>query len=459
MDTKKILLLNPPGTKLYIRDYYCSKVSKADYLYQPADLLILSGIIGERYTPILVDAMVSGFDTERCYRKIVSLSPDAIVFLTGAVSWQEDSIFIERIKETINCPVIGTGDIFLENGEKILRDHNFLDALLLDFTNNDIIHLISGDYDLLENIIYRKADRIIKRSTTRKRGEGFEIPIPKHELFTGRYTYPFVRRLPFATVLTDYGCPYKCSFCIMGKIGFKYRGVENVMYELKHIKGLGYKEVYFNDQTFGAKRDRVLAICNGMIKEGLGLGWVCWSRVDIIDEALLSTMKKAGCHTIMFGVETANDATLKAMRKGYDQRQITETFRLCKEKNVRTLATYLIGLPGEDRDDILGTLRFAIELDSDYASFNVLVPRAGTDIRKSAVEARLIPDDLIEMDQSGTYAVMGNEFLTSEEVWELKEEAFKMFYNRPSYIWKRAKGIRSLYELKTLSKAGIKRFF
>src|SRR3990172_8298805 len=86
--------------------------------------------------------------------------------------------------------------------------------------------------------------------------------------------------------------------------------------------------------------------------------------------------------------------------------------RLCREYGVRTLATYILGLPGEDREDIVKTVEFAVRLDSDFVSFNTLIPRAGTQIRQYAINSGWIAEGNIRMDQSGTYAVMGNEALT-----------------------------------------------
>lgn len=450
----KVLLLNPPGSQLYIRDYYCSKVSKVGYVYQPVDLLIVSGILADRYDIHVVDAIANGLYRDDCLERIVSLKPDAVVFLSGAVSWHEDSVFIKRVKERRDIPFIGTGDLFLEDGERILGDYPFLDAVLLDFTNRDVLHYLNGDWERLENIIYRQDGKIVKRVSPRQGWKGFEIPLPRHELFTGQYAYPFIKKLPFATVLTDYGCPYPCSFCVMAGLGYKYRDVANVMEELQYLQSLGYQEVYFQDQTFGANRKRAMEICNAMVRDNLGLGWVAWSRVDVIDEELLAMMKRAGCHTILFGVETAKDATLKAMKKGYTIEDVKRAFTLCRRHDIRTLATYVIGLPGETKEDILDTIEFAINLDSDYASFNILIPRAGTDLREQALKEGWIMEGVTPLDQSGTYPVMGNDNLSAEEVWELKNYAVRRFYGRPYYIARMLSKVKTFYELKTLFSGG-----
>ena len=434
----------------YIRDYYCSKVSKGSYIYPPTDLVVLSGIIAEKYDVAVLDAMALGMDAGLCMTEIGNISPKAIVALAGAVSYHEDAPFLENIKRRYDIPIIVTGDLFLEDGEIILKNYPFLDAILMDFTNADAIAYLDDKEDKIKNMIYRKDGEIKIKISPRTAEKEYTIPIPRHELFMNNYNYPFVRRRPFATVLTDYGCPYKCSFCVIASLGYKFRSVENVMSELRYLKNLRCREIYFNDQTFGVNRARAKELCKRMVEEKIGFGWVCWSRVDVINEELLKLMKGAGCHTILFGVETASEKSLKSMGKGYTLREVEETFRLCREYGVRTLATYILGLPGEDKNSIMQTIEFAVRLDSDFVSFNTLIPRAGTQIRQYAINSGWIAEGNIRMDQSGTYAVMGNEALTGDDILELKNYAVRRFYGRPSYIAKRLLGVRSLYELNRL---------
>lgn len=148
-----ILLLNPPGDKIYLRDYYCSKISKADYILHPVDLYILSGILYQKHNLYVIDAIVERLSEDECFDRIMKLDLDAIVFLTGQVSYEKDFRFMERVKEAKkDIKIIGTGDIFMEEGEKRLEEYRFLDAILLDFTTDDILKYLDGEE--ADNIIY-----------------------------------------------------------------------------------------------------------------------------------------------------------------------------------------------------------------------------------------------------------------------------------------------------------------
>lgn len=444
-----ILLLNPPGKKLYIRDYYCSKVSKAGYLYEPVDFLLLSGTLSAKHAVYVLDAIALHLSPASCLKKIESLNSDLIISLTGAVSFYEDVEFWNKIKNfNKNILIFATGDIVMEQSESLLKSTESLDGILLDFSEDAILDLIEDRSRPYNTIIHKYKDKIVKGSLTSKSGE-FEIPVPRHELFPiKKYIYPFIEGSPFATVLTDYGCPYRCSFCIMSTLPYKYRGVEGVMEELRYIKDMRIKNIYFSDQTFGAIKERAWALCERIIDEKLNFRWCCFSRVDLADRKSLKVMKKAGCHTVMYGVESGNDAILKKYNKNISCEQTIRAFELCKKLGLKTVATFVLGLPEDTESTILETIEFAKKIEPDYASFNIYVPRMHTELRKEVLEKGLISADVKTMDQSGSYSVAGTNYLSASRVWALKERAVREFHLRPGYLIKRIKGVDSIFYIK-----------
>jgi radical SAM superfamily enzyme YgiQ (UPF0313 family) len=272
--------------------------------------------------------------------------------------------------------------------------------------------------------------------------------VPRHDLFASRqYRFPFVRHREFATVLTDYGCPYACTFCNMSQIGYQFRPVDNILEELRFIKKLGKREIFFIDQSFGVNKERTLELCDRMSMEGFNFGWACFSRVDLLTRELISSMQRAGCHTIMLGVETASPEILEVYRKGYTKAQIRDAFRLCKTMKIRTVATFILGLPEETEESARETMAFARELECDFASFNIAVPRAGTGLREKAIRECLISPDLATMDQTGDHIAMPTRYLTRPEVKKIRNRAMINFYLRPGYLWRRLTGISTWYEL------------
>ena len=118
----KILLLNLPGKRIYTRDYYCSKVSKSDYIYHPTDLLLLSGTLDEVHEVKVLDAIAERMDDDECLTFISDDSYDVVIFLTGSVSWEEDCAFLKKLNKKTDALLIGTGDVLLEGGCKVIEN-------------------------------------------------------------------------------------------------------------------------------------------------------------------------------------------------------------------------------------------------------------------------------------------------------------------------------------------------
>lgn len=443
----KVLLLNPPGQQLYIRDYYCSKVAKAGYIVHPVDLLMLSGRLAERFEIQVIDALADGIRHSACLAMIDSFAPDVVISVSGAVSMEEDRAFLSRLCRP-GRRIVVSGDVVLDRTRQWLEENPYADAALLDFMSDDIVAYIESRTENLRCVV-TCGDSITTEPYIRPVNQEISVPIPRHDLFTSRhYRYPFSKRKKFATVLTDYGCPCRCSFCVMSTLGYQYRTVDNVMDELRFLKGMGLREIYFSDQTFGAIRSRVLDLCERMREEQLGFGWCCFSRADILTEEMLAAMQGAGCHTVMLGVESADEEILKKYRKGYTLTQVREAVQRCKARGIRTVATFLLGLPEETEASAAATIALARELDCDFASFNVAVPRMGTALRQQAIGEGLIDAGLATMDQTGLRIAMPSRHLTTAQLQEIRVRAVREFYLRPQYLWRRLAGISSCYELR-----------
>jgi len=449
---KKILLLNLPGKKPYLRDYYCSLVSKGNFIWHPLDLTVLSGILSPKFEIKVIDALIQKMSTEKCYQKISKIKPEAIIFLSGAVSWEEDKIFLEKIKREQGIKLIGTGDLFLFNTEALLEKHKFLDAVMLDFTSSEIVDFLNGKKSVFENLVYREKNKIILNKKFPKNENVFSLPLPRLDLFPlDKYRCPIVRSNPFATVIISLNCPYHCRFCTYGNLNFKWREVENVIEELRYIYSLGIKEIRFKDNTFGANKNQVQELCQKMIQNKFNFYWSCSSRVDIFDEALLKLMKRSGCHTIQFGVESGNQKILDSYNKGFTLKQVKKTFFLCQKLGIKTMAHFILGLPGENEGTVLKTINLAKKLKCDFAAFNIASPRIGSDLRKEAIKNKwLASSDLSKTDSSLTYPIIRTKELSQEKLWKLRNRAIREFYFRPSYIAKKIFSLKSFYELKML---------
>lgn len=452
----RLLLLNPPGRQVYLRDYYCSKVSQADYVNQPIDLVYLSGWLDAGFDLALIDAIVDRLDPQRCLEAITTLAPHIIVGLIGSVSYAEDVAFYRRLGDRLPTPIILSGDILLDQRSRRLRELDFASAFVHDFSGDDLVRYLSGERHGLHNLTFRYGDSAIEAPVVRSKKERFSLPLPRHDLFAGKaYRYPFVRRQRFATIMTEFGCPYTCTFCIMGTLGWRLREPEDVLDELALLQQLGIRELFLLDQTFGIQKDRAHALLGGMLARGFDFGWVCFSRPDILDDALLRQMRRAGCHTVILGLESGDQQVLDSAQKAYTLAEIRAGFRRCKLHGLRTVATVIIGLPQETEASFRRTLAFLRDVDCDFASFNVAVPRMGTELRRQALALGLITPEVAVMDQSGTEVAMPALTLSRRQIAAMKQRAVREFYLNRRFLARRLLAVRSFDDLRIQVRQGI----
>lgn len=442
----RILLLNPPGKRLYLRDTHCGTVSKA-YCYWPQiDILVQSGFLSKHFEINILDASILGFNEDDTIYRISQYKPDAIFCLTCALSWEEDKNIIERIKREIGSLIVGGGDILSFEGARIIKETPSLDAILIDFTSDILPRYFHGDVrGEAPNFIYKNNGKIYdgKYSPTTL---PLKYPIPRHELIPLKnYRSPFFRKEgTFSVIYTSHGCPYNCSFCIAKAIKtLRLRDIDNILDELRYIKALKINKFMVRDALFTADRSHALQFCEGMITEGFNFEWICESRVDTIDPSLLNSMKKAGCSLISFGVESGNDEILKSVNKDINISIIRKAFKDCKEAGIRTGAHIILGLPGETENTILETIQFVIDLECDYVAFNMAVPRLGTKLRNIAIQEGWAHPDTPSIEKG-----LNIPTISQDKLWKLRTKALKRFYLRPSYILKQLLSIRSVRQIR-----------
>ncbi|MCK5014802.1 MAG: radical SAM protein [Candidatus Omnitrophica bacterium] len=449
---RKILLLNPPGKLFYMRDYFCSKISKASYYSHPIDFVILSGILSREYDVTVLDCIAERISPEDAAAQASRSHPDIIIFLAGAVSMDEDMPFLKKVKEMTPAFMIGSGDVFLDYAKLLLQKHLFIDAVLLDFATDDILKFLGNREASFDNVVYRDGDEVIER-IRRNSNEMFSVPLPRHELFKHeKYVFPFSREKIFATVLTDFGCPFTCTYCPVNQFGYKVRPVQDVIEEIKRLKDLGIREIFFKDQTFTAQKSRTEDLCRQIISEQINPSWTCFSRTETVDEELLSLMKEAGCHTVIFGVETVNQEFSARIKRHIDQTDVSEKVRLCKKYAIETVGTFIIGLPDDTQESIRETILFAKKIPLDYASFNIFTPAHGTMIRRELIGEKLIDNQVVFMDSGVSFPSASFGSLSANDVWKLRKKAILSFYFRPRYLLNRIRQCRNFHDVSRIVK-------
>lgn len=307
----------------------------------------------------------------------------------------------------------------------------------------------------IEGISYRQNGRVVHNPDRPPITDVDSLPFPAHHLFRmERYTnlqptLDTVEGKSFS-IITSRGCPYRCTYCaqILPRV-WRMRSPENVVAEWRWlVKDLGAKEIGVLDDSFNIDRQRVLAICDLLISEGLNhVPWIMINgiRANLVDEELLGRMREAGCIRTAFGVESGNQEILDTViDKRLTLKEIRAAFRVAKSVGMETIGFFIIGLPGETEETIEDTIRFACELDPLVANFSMATPFPGTEMREVVLEkGRLLAQDWEDyafFEDKPSFEMDG---LPAELVERKWKEAYRRFYLRPNRI------VRTLLRKKT----------
>jgi len=315
-----------------------------------------------------------------------------------------------------------------------------------------MLELVSGqEASTILGLCYKEDGRIIKNDLRPLIPDLDSIPLPAYHLLPMDKYHPsvgFYKRLPAMLLMATRGCPGQCTFChntFRGRI--RKRPAKKVIEEIKILqRDYKIKEIAFYDDTFTLFRDVVKEFCDIVEAEKIDITWSCFTRVDRIDEDLLRSMKRAGCHSILFGVESADEQILQNITKGISLDRVVAAVKLARRVGLETRASFMIGNQGETEETIKKTIDFAVRLDPDEMQLNITTAYPGTELFSWARERGYLK------------SLDWNDYVTSNVVFELPgldktklqfyyELAYRKFYFRPKIILRRLSHIRTLTQL------------
>ncbi|MCS6828893.1 MAG: radical SAM protein [Caldilinea sp.] len=274
-----------------------------------------------------------------------------------------------------------------------------------------------------------------------------DLPIPLHEMLPlDKQRMPMIKG-PFTFIVTSRGCPAGCKYCIKHvtyQNSVRVRSAENIVEELEYLNRLGITNIHMYADLFTVNRDHVVSLCNLILERGLKIRWTCNSRVDYVDEEMLTLMGKAGCWLISWGIESANEMILKRVRKGYKKEQAFKALKWAKAAGIKNWGYFIIGLPGETEETIQETIAYSKALPLDIALFHIAAPYPGTPFFYEVVENKWFRPgtkwEEVDMDQS---TVLDYENLTAEQLEYWQKRATREWSLRPGPILTFLKGLNT----------------
>ncbi len=265
----------------------------------------------------------------------------------------------------------------------------------------------------------------------------------------------------FTTLISSRGCPYRCTFCNTPRHRYRVMSPGRVCDEIEQCLALDIEEFYFVDDTFNITNQRVIELCDEIIRRGLKLRWTVRFRVKGATRELLEKMKAAGCHRIQFGVEQGTEEGLLRLKKDVTVREIESAFALCREIGIHTVAYFMIGTPVErTREDVMDTIAYSIKLNPDFVMYNVLTPFPGTTLYDEGQRDGVLDVEpwmqFMRAPREDFKAQVWDEHFSRAELRELLETAYRRFYWRPTFIARNLTQIRSPKDFMRKATAGLR---
>ena len=390
----KVLLINPPQT------FYPGSEQPAGNL--PIGLMYIAAVLQKSgYQVEILDAFMGagsvfqedneiinvGLPAELIKQEIEKRRPEIVGVAGPFTSQIGNALKISNLTKQVNpkiLTVVGGPHVTLVPQE-FLEEAKSVDIAVMgegEYAMLEIIQTFEGKNNLSEvlGIAYRQKNEIIVNKSRQPLDNLDELPYPAYDLVDmERYLNPpegigyrsFQDRA--ISMITSRGCPFNCCFCAVHlHMGQRFRA-HSAQYVLDHIQFVvnkfKVKNIFFEDDNLTLNLKRFEAICDGIIERKIKIGWETPNgvRADCLTLELLKKMKQSGANSVFVGVESGDQQILDSVIcKSLDLNRVVQFAKDAKQIGLKTGAFYIIGFPGETKENMQRTVDFALGLKRDY---------------------------------------------------------------------------------------------
>ncbi len=378
--------------------------------FPPLGIQTLAPVLRQRGHEVrLFDTCHPEMKPEQVAQAVQKQQPDVIgLSFLSTTTYAAAKQVAARLKAVApKTPVIVGGPFATVNADRILQDCPQIDCvgvgegeeLLPDYVSN------LGDPGVVAGLVWRNGEEIVRSPPRQLISDLDRFPYPDRSSLPIDYIESLPLDVPavlsldkFCTVQTSRGCPYSCVYCDIPSLSegrWRSRSAQHVLGELQQLNDQGYRSVCLTDDHFLINRERIQAICRGIIERKLQLNWSCEGRVDSTAVDLLGLMRRANCNALAFGVEAGTQKILNRLKKRQTLAQVERAVSEAKRQDIaRVHGFFVVGSPDETAADILESFRFAARLQLDTFGFNRLCVYRGTPLWEEYVRRGIIDDQL-----------------------------------------------------------------
>lgn len=442
----KVLLVRPRPTMLQNTRVPESLAHEIGYV-MPLGIAYIGAYLRKNGVPVsIIDAEAEELSQTELIKRMTQAKPD-IVGITTMTPTVHDDMAVARIARQLGAKVVAGGPQVNAMPEETIRAFP-VDYGVYGEGEYPMFRLVEAlDKSLpLNNIpglIYKGENNKIIVNPTYIHHDLDQLPMPAIDLLPYERYHSIITKGRLATVCIGRGCPYQCAFCFKQPSDSKirFRDPKSVVAEIElNVRKYGVREINFVSDSLTVKKSFIEELCNELLKSEVRVSWIAATRADCITPALLRLMKRAGCRSLRFGVESGSDRILKLMDKNLDKEKMVQAFRWAKQERIETFAYLIIGYLQETEDTVKETLSFVKKLKPDLLMYNIATPLPATRLFDQAVKAGLVPREywnnfLLDAD----YPRIPYLFADTDK-WI--QRAYQSFFFSPRFLCKKALLVR-----------------
>jgi len=310
-----------------------------------------------------------------------------------------------------------------------------------DFTIKEVAE--GRPWGSIDGLSYRTADGVIVHNQERAILENmdqlpFVTPVYKRDLEIRNYFIGYLLH-PYISIYTGRGCKSRCTFCLwpqtVGGHRYRTRSVDHVVEEVAWAKAAfpEVREFFFDDDTFTDNAPRAEAIARELGK--LGVTWSCNAKPNVPRDTL-KVLRDNGLRLLLVGYESGNQQILHNIKKGIRIEGARKFTKDCRELGITIHGTFIMGLPGETKETIEETIRYARDINPHTIQVSLAAPYPGTFLHKQALDKGWLKDGDVDLvDEDGVQiAPLSYPHLSHSEIFDSVEDLYRRFYFRSGKI-------------------------
>ena len=178
-----------------------------------------------------------------------------------------------------------------------------------------------------------------------------------------------------------------------------------------------------------------MVLCDEILRRGLRVSWTCQTRADCVDLTLLKRMKKAGCCTVSYGIESGSPRILEILRKQETVEHALNAARWTREAGLFLVTFYLLANPTETIEEMEMTLSLAKKIDPDILQVGFFTPYPGSPYYEETFKYEQMAELELRPDEFSHYNnIINVSAVPTQQLMRFQKRFYRELIMRPGFV-------------------------